>query len=1170
MIRALHHTIQKLLLISAVMLMCFGMGQAMASVETYVDEALPTSTEPAAGQPLNAGDLTMQDLLAKKRLQPITKTQIPTGTTKTDLAPISPVVPVPTPKISAPVKGNSAGTMLLQGMQGALGEPVTTVSPTVVAPVDRAAATVTSAEAKPIANGVSAAPLPVLGNKAKTTGSCTPQTSSWTKTCAEAGYPDTYVGQIRGETRTSCPEGTLQDVWISNGCVPPDNAASTPATTALTSPTTSTPSTASVTTSSNGEPLDASCGAANGLAANAHPLYDLCAVGTASAVSGEGPWRWTCQGVAGGMTVSCAAPVAIAPPAAATQNQSASAPKMEDAQCGSSDGVVADNAPFSGLCAKGIASRVNGNGPWTWACSGSNGGRAAACGAPKKIDGVCGVASGTGTDQMPMSDLCVAGYASAVTGNGPWAWTCSGLNGGQAATCSAAPKLNAVCGPASLVGSTTTPKNALCSVGQASTVNGNGPWSWTCAGTNGGASVSCESHLSQNGTCGLSHGTSVSEAPSENLCASGKASRVAGNGPWSWTCSGLDGGDTSSCTATRASERTPVPVPPVATAKPAANDDTAPAPMAAPTSAVDTANLCGTASELVAIEAPKKNLCRGGTAGAVIGRGPWVWTCTDRGQQSSCSTLSLSSAGNETSAPYVAPAPVVDTQTATCGSVSGQGLTSEPSSDLCSNGKASAVTGHGPWTWYCAKGKSRVACQAAKIADGVCGPTNGSVQKYSPMTGLCASGNPTQVQGNGPWIWSCVGTGGGSSISCSATSQSQTRVDGSCGASNTMALTATPAANLCDSGVASAVYGEGPWTWTCSGLNGGIAASCSAGRNTPPAPPPPGPTVNSLCGAANGVAMIVQPLDNLCSTGTTTSVSGNGPWNWNCIGENGGMTVSCTAPLQPPAPISGVCGAANGVPTLTTPKSGLCSGGISSAVSGKGPWTWSCSGVNGGSAVGCVAPLAGGEVGSLPSMTTTLAANEDVPAPRAAPSAPVMKKGLVTPRMPSGSLPPLRTGNLPPAPNAPMMSAPAEAPQLSDSMESVTPPPVRDTLQPSPALKSDESGNVLPGNHFVLDSELSTISFAHSSDNYDPSVVPNLNKLVDVMSQNSSVRITLTAYADVNGTSPREARRLSLSRALAIRDYLTSKGISSSRIDVRALGANVASGPYDRVDVKAN
>jgi outer membrane protein OmpA-like peptidoglycan-associated protein len=80
-----------------------------------------------------------------------------------------------------------------------------------------------------------------------------------------------------------------------------------------------------------------------------------------------------------------------------------------------------------------------------------------------------------------------------------------------------------------------------------------------------------------------------------------------------------------------------------------------------------------------------------------------------------------------------------------------------------------------------------------------------------------------------------------------------------------------------------------------------------------------------------------------------------------------------------------------------------------------------------------------------------------------------------------------------------------------------------------------------------------------------------LDKLASVLQSNGGVRITLTAYAAVgDSTSPREARRMSLTRALAVRDYLTSKGISSSRIDVRALGANVPSGDPDRVDVKAN
>jgi outer membrane protein OmpA-like peptidoglycan-associated protein len=258
------------------------------------------------------------------------------------------------------------------------------------------------------------------------------------------------------------------------------------------------------------------------------------------------------------------------------------------------------------------------------------------------------------------------------------------------------------------------------------------------------------------------------------------------------------------------------------------------------------------------------------------------------------------------------------------------------------------------------------------------------------------------------------------------------------------------------------------------------------------------------------------------------------------------------------------------VPTLTTPKSGLCSGGISSAVSGKGPWTWSCSGVNGGSAVGCVAPLAGTDVGSLPSMTTQ--SSMEAPAPSAAPSGSVTKRGLVTPHLPAGTLPALNSGaSLPPAPGEQQaMDIPAQTPQLPADSQGVNPPPVRDLIQPAPALRSDDAGNVAPGNHFILDSDVATISFGHGAENYDTSVEPKLAKLASILQHNGGVRITLTAYADTKGSTPREARRLSLTRALAIRDYLASKGVASARIDVRALGANVPSGDPDRVDVKAN
>lgn len=53
-------------------------------------------------------------------------------------------------------------------------------------------------------------------------------------------------------------------------------------------------------------------------------------------------------------------------------------------------------------------------------------------------------------------------------------------------------------------------------------------------------------------------------------------------------------------------------------------------------------------------------------------------------------------------------------------------------------------------------------------------------------------------------------------------------INGSCGSANGTGMTAAPSTNLCSAGIASTVDGTGPWSWNCAGINGGIAAPCSA------------------------------------------------------------------------------------------------------------------------------------------------------------------------------------------------------------------------------------------------------------------------------------------------------------------------------------------------------
>jgi hypothetical protein len=57
--------------------------------------------------------------------------------------------------------------------------------------------------------------------------------------------------------------------------------------------------------------------------------------------------------------------------------------------------------------------------------------------APDPVDGECGSSDGQTLDSAPDTNLCLVGTASAVSGSGPWTWTCQGENGGTTASCSA-------------------------------------------------------------------------------------------------------------------------------------------------------------------------------------------------------------------------------------------------------------------------------------------------------------------------------------------------------------------------------------------------------------------------------------------------------------------------------------------------------------------------------------------------------------------------------------------------------------------------------------------------------------------------------------------------------------------------------------------------------------
>jgi outer membrane protein OmpA-like peptidoglycan-associated protein len=94
-----------------------------------------------------------------------------------------------------------------------------------------------------------------------------------------------------------------------------------------------------------------------------------------------------------------------------------------------------------------------------------------------------------------------------------------------------------------------------------------------------------------------------------------------------------------------------------------------------------------------------------------------------------------------------------------------------------------------------------------------------------------------------------------------------------------------------------------------------------------------------------------------------------------------------------------------------------------------------------------------------------------------------------------------------------------------------------------------------------------TILFEKDGARLPDEVRTALSLLSERLEADGQLQVQLLAYAEGDEENASKARRLSLSRALAVRSYLIDLGVRSTRIEVRALGNKVPEGPSDRVDV---
>lgn len=198
------------------------------------------------------------------------------------------------------------------------------------------------------------------------------------------------------------------------------------------------------------------------------------------------------------------------------------------------------------------------------------------------------------------------------------------------------------------------------------------------------------------------------------------------------------------------------------------------------------------------------------------------------------------------------------------------------------------------------------------LVDGACGTDNGQTLAAASPTNLCAAGNASSVTGSGhPWNWSCNGLNSGISANCSATIQSYTLnfsadVNGSLTGSTSQTVdfgaSATPVTAI-PNGTYTFLNWSGTGGFATSTDNPLTVANVSSSQNITANFTQA--AINGACGSASGQSFASAPSANLCATGIAGSVTGTGPWNWSCTGSNGGSAVSCSAvKTLPPGPFT--------------------------------------------------------------------------------------------------------------------------------------------------------------------------------------------------------------------------------------------------------------------------
>ncbi len=148
--------------------------------------------------------------------------------------------------------------------------------------------------------------------------------------------------------------------------------------------------------------------------------------------------------------------------------------------------------------------------------------------------------------------------------------------------------------------------------------------------------------------------------------------------------------------------------------------------------------------------------------------------------------------------------------------------------------------------------------------------------------------------------------------------------------------------------------------------------------------------------------------------------------------------------------------------------------------------------------------------------------------------------------MPKADAKPTQVASLPPAAKLPDLDTedrPASA--------SVTPSKAKTSSALPAAVRAPTDSDNAP---FATDAPVVSIGFDATNGALDDTAKKDLDNVIKNLKKDKAARAQIRAYASGTPETSGQARRLSLTRALAARAYLMDQDIAATRLDIRALG----------------